>query len=348
MKIRGAVNRLRSNQIRGWVFADEGEGPVRVGLWINGVKFAVKAANRPRADLKQQGIHPTGDVGFNFALPDKQALKAGDQVTLKVIDTGDLLLPRRYAFDGGVRVFLLHIPKTAGSSLNWYFQKALGKDRCVTHVESKRDLIYQRFFYRYSFVSGHMKLPSFRRWDARREFNTITILRDPLEQLISHLRWTKTLRLRPDNFVNATDNVRQMAERLETVDLDDAKALTRYVESMTDTERDLFDNCQVRYLIATPPPILEEQHYADAVAALESMSFVGITEHFQRCVNAMSARYELAPTTKPIRRNVNELMEPALRSAEARAAVGDLLRFDRRLYERGRQLFEEQCAALGV
>lgn len=348
MKAVGVVDVIGEKRVVGWVRPLDIEDPPDVGLWVGWRKVAEMAADLPRRDLVEHGIHPTGQAGFEFLLPENKSIKRGQLVQVKILKTGEKLLPDKYRYSGGIRVFLLHIPKTAGSSLNWYFEQCLGKAHCATHVESKRHLLAKARIYSFSYVSGHYKLPHFHMLDTRNEFKGITILRDPMEQLSSHLRWNKTMRQRRRAFRLLNDPLKDATERLEKLDLDDADALAGFFATMSEAERNLFDNCQTRYLLRKPAIDLNGHHLTTAIKGLESMAFVGITEQFQRSVDALSRMFGLPRNEQPIRRNVNEQLEAALRSPAARERVADLTRFDQILYDRGLQLFEEQCAALGV
>ena len=153
-------------------------------------------------------------------------------------------------------VFFMHIAKTAGSYLNERFADALGEAAVETHIEQSigntLDLkaalqIGKRFF------SGHVMLGL---WDdisgaIAGEFSMITVLRNPIEHLASHIQWL-------DHYNNPEQNSsyaaldeahRRIVDRIGAVDLSDIGQLDDFLTGLSGTEVRLFDNCQSRYFI---------------------------------------------------------------------------------------------------
>src|SRR5678809_1260977 len=75
----GVLDRVGANLISGWaVYKRALSRPVNVRIRINDTREYVVAADRPRPDLKEKGIHPTGNRGFMLKLPQGEALKRCD------------------------------------------------------------------------------------------------------------------------------------------------------------------------------------------------------------------------------------------------------------------------------
>jgi len=82
---KGRLSIVNNKTCRGWAYYTK--LPVRaakVQVFINGVLFDVVDAKIPRHDLKEKGIHPTGQCGFRLDWPDDVAPEVGDWVDVRV------------------------------------------------------------------------------------------------------------------------------------------------------------------------------------------------------------------------------------------------------------------------
>ncbi|MFT5812695.1 MAG: hypothetical protein ACI9VT_000431 [Psychroserpens sp.] len=66
-KSKGCVDSVSSSIISGWAKAVHHNSPVTVELYINGDYVSSSIADIPRQDLKEKGIHPVGQCGFQFS-----------------------------------------------------------------------------------------------------------------------------------------------------------------------------------------------------------------------------------------------------------------------------------------
>ncbi|WP_350588063.1 hypothetical protein [Psychrobacter sp. 78a-MNA-CIBAN-0178] len=66
MQVLGKVDVFRSNRISGWVFEKGNEESVELVLKHNDKVIAKTVADLLRPDLKEKGLHPTGECGFVF------------------------------------------------------------------------------------------------------------------------------------------------------------------------------------------------------------------------------------------------------------------------------------------
>lgn len=155
-------------------------------------------------------------------------------------------------------IFFMHIAKTAGSYVNERFVEALGADQISCHIEqsvgSTRDLKAalqdgKRFF------SGHVMLGL---WDdiagaMSKDFSMITVLRDPIDHLASHIQWLDHYN-NPDQcgrYAGLDEAHRRIVDKIGAIDLLDIGQLDAFLTGLTGTEVRLFDNCQSRYFIAS-------------------------------------------------------------------------------------------------
>ena len=82
------------------------------------------------------------------------------------------------------QIYFMHVPKVAGTSVNSVFSNYFGEDEVVLHCENKKCDLQS-----YSFVSGHVAWPTFRAIIDGADAYKFTIMRDPIDHLLSHLRW---------------------------------------------------------------------------------------------------------------------------------------------------------------
>ncbi len=104
--------------------------------------------------------------------------------------------------DAFQRMFHLHIPKTAGSSVNAFMEDCLGERACASHIEGQPEWMFgtvpDTIFKDKVFLSGHVELRYLRQKLNLRNTLVTTVLRDPIDQIISHIAWYRRL-ADPDN-----------------------------------------------------------------------------------------------------------------------------------------------------
>lgn len=146
------------------------------------------------------------------------------------------------------KIFFLHIPKTAGSAFNHIFKPLFGPDRYFEHMESQPEqfLSVQRDG-RPFFLSGHVYFEVACPLIERSDVFAITILREPVAQLISHLKWVKYVGSPKYPDPNAIDTeILEFARELFQVPLNDTERIAGFLDRPLGLM--LFDNLQVRYL----------------------------------------------------------------------------------------------------
>lgn len=164
--------------------------------------------------------------------------------------------------------FFMHIAKTAGSYVNRLFGDALGETNIVVHAESKlRDpsnfkrLITEQ---NVKFFSGHLYL---RLWDefskhVDKEFKLITVVRDPIEQIASHILWLDHYNLdrKRGEYQRLSESHRRLVDLIQNVNFDDPGHLDHFLTHLPPAGLQLLDNCQSRYFLCGPgSPILNHE-----------------------------------------------------------------------------------------
>jgi hypothetical protein len=172
------------------------------------------------------------------------------------------------------KIFFMHIPKTAGSAFNHIFKPCMPPERYFEHMESRKAEIDsvvsdgQPFF-----LSGHLTFDLMRHVIDRQDVFSVTILRNPVDQLLSHLNWVKYVG--SPQFPNPKvipDAIMALAKQLYEVPLADVDKVGELLEIPIGYR--LFDNMQVRYLASKPAQKVEKEHLEQALENFRNLNFV--------------------------------------------------------------------------
>jgi hypothetical protein len=246
------------------------------------------------------------------------------------------------------RILFMHIAKTAGSAVNAYLRKVLGPEKVLDHVETYQDrfdtFVETDRFREAQVVSGHVTAPALLDLlkvakTNRAEWTVITVVREPTDHLISHLRWVQNTLRRGDR--GLPDSIYRLATDLEATALSDTDQVRHVLEKNRPVSLTLFDNCQTRYFG-------QVRNY-EVRATDVWKSLLLIAENFDHVVNQQALSRMLPRICNECgipHRNIkvpNENVQPLsgddrLRSAEVRAAYSDLVRGDRLLLNGLREL----------
>lgn len=243
------------------------------------------------------------------------------------------------------RVLHMHIPKTAGTSLNAFLQTQFPPEASVMHVESRIlgfspgevDGLGEHLLY-----SAHLKWPTLMDFFDLSQFFTVTVLRDPLRQTLSHLAWVKRLGA-PDQkkeYNAAPDYVRKIAHRINTL------PFPEFVDTMDRHEINFFDNCQTRYLLPFHGEVqLDNQHLQQALANLDQIDLVGLTERFADFLELFATRMGWQPPPAEVRLNRSDpghILDIHADDQAAQERMERLTRFDQKVYAHAQERFQAQ------
>ena len=172
------------------------------------------------------------------------------------------------------KILFLHIPKTAGSSFNHVFKKIVPEDRYFEHMESRSAEIEPiSRIVRPFFLSGHFTFEQVTQIIERRDVFSVSIVRYPAEQFVSHLNWVKYVG--SPQFSNPgaiPDAIMSLAKPLFETPLSEVNRIAELID--TATGRKLFDNLQVRYLMSGQADDVGPAHVEAALKNIRRMSFV--------------------------------------------------------------------------
>lgn len=179
----------------------------------------------------------------------------------------------------------MHIAKTAGSSVNEYFESLYSTSRSLSFAEHSvyNGSSLSDLFERYEFVSGHLFFGHF--FDLAPHVKKMTIIREPFAQLASHVRWINRYN-RHDlskEFAELPREVRDLVGYVGQFDLSNPKDLDHLFTNLPPYGYYLFNNLQCRYLIGDSafmdPISLRDADFAcehlnmfDIVITLENLS----------------------------------------------------------------------------
>lgn len=214
--------------------------------------------------------------------------------------------------DPAQKYFFMHIAKTAGSYVNHVLSQAFGDD-LVAHCEAAKRLDPEAADWSKPVWSGHVYLQNWlgieRRqgWKAKR----LTILREPVSQLASHILWLDHYALPGfrDEYRRLDEATRDVVDAVGQTDLSSGDDIDRLLTLINGRGVQYFDNCQARYFIARSPGIglQDPLHLGLKPRLLQEMrrfSLIGIGEEMDRFIAALGA--ETGATLVPAATKVNE------------------------------------------
>lgn len=157
--------------------------------------------------------------------------------------------PRRQgAQDTAPLVLFVHVPKTAGSTVNHHLaQTGIPGASHVEHwIDTPAEVL--RRTCGLGWVSGHVSLPGMQRLAAltRRPARFFTLIREPTAQVASHYNWLIEIFQRGTTFYNGhPPRIREISERIRSSDNSDVCAVIENLQR----HAGLFLNQQSRVVI---------------------------------------------------------------------------------------------------
>ncbi len=251
------------------------------------------------------------------------------------------------------QAFFLHIPKTAGESLAHFLvhEADLGN---VLRLPTDEGLVPALLKSRgYGAIHGHAPYPVIEA--LRQPVFTITILRSPIERVISQFEYVR----RSDHPQHAQQRGRFRERGIETVeDLVEAGHAANSQTMMLAAELEIgpllsaFELGELDAAEAREALMRSSYGHGDAAALerakkrLDAFDFVGVTEGFDDSVRLLSRLIGLPGNPSAQRTNTAPESERAARAdrydAATLEAIAEANRLDLELYDHARSLFEER------
>ena len=351
-----------SVKIRGWAYLED--TPLTLHVLVGGYEVAAASCGIYRGDVvhyfgdikSQLSLRKTdGNVGFDVELP--VTVGRGQKVELRFTDSSGMVRAVHLLSYGSSeifrRMFLVHIPKTGGSSVNAFMEDYLGRRACASHIEGNPEWEFSPAsttlttfgttpdIENYVFLSGHVPLYELRQKLMLGNTLVTTVLRDPIEQVVAHIAWIRSL-ADPDEkerFYQHDTEIRNIATCLAELDLRSPVHLKKWAEDLSYLGRSLFDNSQVRYLTdRAPTDQVTQCDLQGAIRNLQVFDLIGRTDRvpafltkvaekmgFERCgISDVNVRENVA-----IKKYGLDSRDPGVREA-----LESLIQFDQALYDK--------------
>jgi hypothetical protein len=227
----------------------------------------------------------------------------------------------------------LHIMKTGGSTL-WWLLKDNYQDKLCPH--QTWDQLRNQDLTKWQVFSGHIGTGIADHLDKRKKAIFITMLRHPLEQMISLYEfWRRLSRENPDH---PSAVVHRTAQQTFLEWVEDPIARDQKLNGQT---RALAMKYDYRNL-----PAADETIFWMATQTLDQCAVVGITEHYNDTIELMANKLGWSHKRKdrkigetPKRLQVGDLNKDTVRQ------IAMLQKYDLALYEYANYLFKEQLNA---
>ena len=241
------------------------------------------------------------------------------------------------------KFFYLHIPKTGGSFFNKFLSSNF--NNFLDHIESNININdpseIEKLKELQSF-SGHIIYPFFKNKIQKimGEIKVITILRNPMEQLISHITYVRTLGedSEKERLKKHSNIIKKLVSKLKKTDLSSPKEIENLIKWLENNKIWLFHDCQTRYLgggVEHIKPI----NLNSAIENLKNISYVGITERLKEfmILLAIKENFKLIEYQKEnVTKNRYGL---DINREDIRKALQPLIQYDIILYKMARERF---------
>jgi len=249
------------------------------------------------------------------------------------------------------KLFMVHIPKTAGTTINHLITVMLGPKRVRIHIEGIPGFLkdIESLPPEVKYVSGHHRLPVVLAHLARPNWFVFATLRNPVEHLVSHLKHVKALAA-PGSELRlneSSSSIREIALRLWEISLNDVEALRKVIYEGSGAALQLFDNCEVRYMIESRDRPIVCEDAQEALRALGDLDFVGFQDDISTTYTALSDVLGKNTIFRAVPRTNKSLLDETvdINDPKVRDFYQEAVQWDTALYDRAKELFTKHVAA---
>jgi hypothetical protein len=183
----GWLESVRSGAVSGWAVANSQPQHATVEIYLDDMEIGECLADRERPDVLAN--HPNFGLETGFQCKcDLSIAGYSSRVSAKIKETSYVLKGSgRFVLPAvGPKLFFLHIPKTAGTTINYIASQLWLRTR--DHVENS-DWRHTPTFEWFNFLSGHLCAERAIQSYRNSGFSFFTMFRDPVSQFYSHVRW---------------------------------------------------------------------------------------------------------------------------------------------------------------
>lgn len=234
-------------------------------------------------------------------------------------------------------IFLLHIPKTAGSSLIGLFTSRLSSKAFETFIDGHPLSVRLELGDR-SFLSGHLEYKDVFSLPYIERFSVITFFRDPVARLASAISWLDHYNMRAfhDQALAFPEAVQYWIRKVAKVDFEDGNSLAGFLHDPCPVGLSFFDNVQTRYFVNDLGDVRTRALTPSVLPSFEQrltrLAFVGSVETMAQSVERLeqltgqtfgpAPRENVNPATRTV-----PVHKPDVREALAAHTKVDLLAY---------------------
>ena len=240
------------------------------------------------------------------------------------------------------KLFFLHVPKTGGYSINSWFKQYFRRDEIQVNLEIT-NWTKQNFWKSAKCISGHLPYRSFNRHHPLKEYLKVTLLREPTDQLLSHLRMVRRLSDSQNKkfWHTYSTDVQDISLSLNGLNFSKPLHIAKWLEDCSAPGKVLFHNCQTRYFLGNPNELsLSEFHADEALLTLSQFDVIGTLKHIDEFGENVAQRMGWKVKRKIKKKNVGprrfKLFE---NSKKWRKALEPFVFLDQEIYANVRNQF---------
>lgn len=235
------------------------------------------------------------------------------------------------------KIFFMHIPKTAGSSLNKMLASNFKKRNTQFHIETDRRNNYKNIdLTNLEMISGHIPLYDIINNLNLNNFLRITVLRNPYEQLISHINWLRFVGSKPNGkfFKAHTEPIREIALKIKEISFTNTIEVEQFITQMPPIGNRLFNNYQTRFLLNKKKPTIDKGSAQEAIKTLHYFDLIGTVENLDIFMKKIQGKMNWGKDKKIIKSNaLNNKYKLDKNSEKLKNILNPLFQEDQIIYD---------------
>jgi len=244
-----------------------------------------------------------------------------------------------------MKLFYFHVPKTAGTSINKFFETNTTKSRF--HIEGVREL-NKDFFDNHAFLSGHVsvnRINGLKSLINLKEWITFITFREPVSYVISHLKWVRKLADPGEEarFLSHPPLFQEISLKMKEFDFSNASEITEFIKWLDSINFTYFHNTQAHYLNSSKKgKYLTDEELNQGLKSLYKIDFVGIQEKLDQFMTMISYEFGWIYENQP-KENINQNNYGFdINNPEIRKALKPLYEQDIIVYNEAKKIFSLQ------
>lgn len=290
-----AIDSDVGHAITGWIAPDNPATSARLVVYApDSDRQAQLTANLPRPDVRDLGIHNTGEVGFRV----DDALLSGlaDESSVIILDA-----------ETEMQIYGRHQPERhVPRKLFLFDPSAMPAHGLLTSVRSYfslNNVLSERFsfetmivllnntFSNSVFISGRSNFLRYSGYLEQNNYICAALLQDPFVETAERLFLMQLLASKDSNRLGGTfgSGLESLLEFTRELDLTDVKALTKAFRHATPEQISALSNPVTRMFGCTPDEMASRRHVSTALNSLGHIHLVGLRSRYAAFRNHLDA-----------------------------------------------------------